>query len=234
VAATRAAMILADATRESRHIYEMETDCGPLVAAAKTGPLVTVLRRVESVDLDQWRYALKTCRPAILAVRAELAASSPAPVTVWGITRHSAHEVTIGIAEKLIETVEVMRDAVEFANKLAADANGESRQRLAEKKVSGVGPNDYDTLVIQIEKEAAVLRRNQSQVTKHNANDPRDSYIYHALAQGNTLHEIKNEVNTHHEWELIETEQGISQAAKRYAKRHGLTWPIPAAKQLNV
>jgi hypothetical protein len=60
-----------------------------------------------------------------------------------------------------------------------------------------------------------------------NPNDPRDKFIYDNLAAGKTRAWIRNRINKKKTWEALHTEQGISAAAKRYASRHDLAWPLP-------
>jgi hypothetical protein len=55
---------------------------------------------------------------------------------------------------------------------------------------------------------------------------PRDKFIYEELQKGSSLQVIKNAVNENREWESLETVNGVSQAAKRYAGRKGLPWPV--------
>jgi len=58
-----------------------------------------------------------------------------------------------------------------------------------------------------------------------NPNESRDKYCYEQMMDGKTRAWIKNHVKP--AWYSIDSEQGISEAAKRYAKRHRLPWPIP-------
>jgi hypothetical protein len=58
-------------------------------------------------------------------------------------------------------------------------------------------------------------------------NDDRDEYCYEQIkAQKKSLAAIRTEVNGNKDWDAIYTDQGISEAAKRYAKRKGLPWPV--------
>jgi hypothetical protein len=57
----------------------------------------------------------------------------------------------------------------------------------------------------------------------------RDKYCYDRMTKGDTLAKIKEAVNRRKKWEPLYTEPGVSQAAKRYAKKHGKKWPIPRA-----
>lgn len=59
-----------------------------------------------------------------------------------------------------------------------------------------------------------------------NGNDARDKFIYDRLRKGHTLAGIRSELDGRSGWEILTSEQGISQAAKRYAGRHELPWPI--------
>jgi hypothetical protein len=62
--------------------------------------------------------------------------------------------------------------------------------------------------------------------SKKNASDERDKFAYTSLTDGKTLQEIKNKINSKRKWEPLESVQGVSAAAKRYAERHSLPWPI--------
>lgn len=47
------------------------------------------------------------------------------------------------------------------------------------------------------------------------------------MQKDKTLHWIKNEVNKKlNKWDELTSEAGVSQAAKRYAERLKLPWPI--------
>jgi hypothetical protein len=59
-----------------------------------------------------------------------------------------------------------------------------------------------------------------------NPNDRRDRFIYVKLKKGKTRAWIKNRLAERRTWEPLESEQGISAAARRYAQRHDLPWPI--------
>jgi hypothetical protein len=59
-----------------------------------------------------------------------------------------------------------------------------------------------------------------------NPNGPRDKFIYDNLANGKSRAWIRNRINNRSSWEPLDTEQGVSAAARRYALRHRLSWPI--------
>jgi hypothetical protein len=59
-----------------------------------------------------------------------------------------------------------------------------------------------------------------------NPNDPRDKFIYEHMAKGKTRAWIRNRVSARKPWERLESDQGVSDAARRYAVRHNLPWPI--------
>jgi hypothetical protein len=61
---------------------------------------------------------------------------------------------------------------------------------------------------------------------KRNCNDPRDRFCYTSLKNGESLKWIMQEVNKRKKWESLSTEQAVSQAAKRYAERKELPWPL--------
>lgn len=61
---------------------------------------------------------------------------------------------------------------------------------------------------------------------KRSTNNKRDAFIYKEMKAGRNLAGIKVKVNEHKEWYLIDTDQGISQAAKRYAERTKKPWPL--------
>lgn len=62
--------------------------------------------------------------------------------------------------------------------------------------------------------------------------DPRNKYCYDCRAAGQSLQAIKNAVNARDdEWEPIDSLQGISQAAKRYAELFNKPWPIKRFKR---
>ena len=64
--------------------------------------------------------------------------------------------------------------------------------------------------------------------TKKVKRDPRDrdSCIYHWRKNGKSLKWIKDSVNRNPNWEPLHAVESISAAAKRFAKKHGLPWPI--------
>lgn len=57
-----------------------------------------------------------------------------------------------------------------------------------------------------------------------NPNDARDKFCYDKMASGKTRAWIRNHLST--SWEPLNSEQGVSAAAKRYAERRSLPWPI--------
>jgi hypothetical protein len=59
-----------------------------------------------------------------------------------------------------------------------------------------------------------------------NANDPRDKFIYEQMEKGKNLTWIKNRVNRKKSWQHLDTDQAVSAAARRYALRNALPWPI--------
>jgi hypothetical protein len=63
---------------------------------------------------------------------------------------------------------------------------------------------------------------------RRSTNEDRDCYCYQQKKAGQTWRAIQEAVNNRSEWEPIDTEQGVSQAAKRYAERHDKPWPISA------
>src|SRR5262249_21857331 len=65
-----------------------------------------------------------------------------------------------------------------------------------------------------------------TEVVLPNANDRRDKFICESMAKGKTRAVIRNEVNKRKSWETLDSEQAVSAAAKRYANRQGLPWPI--------
>jgi len=63
---------------------------------------------------------------------------------------------------------------------------------------------------------------------KQNANEPRDRFIYNSMKKGKKLVWIRDVIEAKKTpgWEPILSAAGVSQAAMRYAKRNGLTWPL--------
>jgi hypothetical protein len=61
---------------------------------------------------------------------------------------------------------------------------------------------------------------------RQSSNEARDRFCYAQLKVGTTLKEIRAAVNSRQGWEPLATDQAVSQAAKRYAQRHGKEWPI--------
>ena len=60
-----------------------------------------------------------------------------------------------------------------------------------------------------------------------NVNDSRDKFIYESIRKGKmTLGEIRLKVNKRPGWIHLGSDQAVSQAAKRYASRHGNPWPV--------
>jgi hypothetical protein len=61
---------------------------------------------------------------------------------------------------------------------------------------------------------------------KRSPNDPRDEFCYKQLKRKRSLAQLMLEVNEREDWERLESEQAVSQAAKRYASRRSLVWPL--------
>jgi hypothetical protein len=57
-------------------------------------------------------------------------------------------------------------------------------------------------------------------------NEARDGYCYEQLKAGTPLKRIQEMLNARKDWEPLCTEQAVSQAARRYAERHGKPWPV--------
>lgn len=63
---------------------------------------------------------------------------------------------------------------------------------------------------------------------KRNGKKPnrRDKYCYERMAAGDSLKGIREAVNARQAWDSLDTDQGVSEAAKRYATIHGKRWPV--------
>jgi hypothetical protein len=61
--------------------------------------------------------------------------------------------------------------------------------------------------------------------------NPRDKYCYNRMSRGDSLQVIKNAINRRRGWDPLDTIQGVSAAAKRYAIKHGRPWPISSAQR---
>lgn len=70
------------------------------------------------------------------------------------------------------------------------------------------------------------LIRKISRAGGRDRNPQRDRFIYERMKKGDSLKDIKTALETRPTWEVLHTEQAISQAAKRYAKKHGMKWPL--------
>ena len=68
----------------------------------------------------------------------------------------------------------------------------------------------------------------QTAAPKENPNDKRDEFAYTSLKAGKSLQVIKNKINNRRAWQPLESLQGVSAAAKRYAlrQRPPLPWPV--------
>jgi hypothetical protein len=97
---------------------------------------------------------------------------------------------------------------------------------------NGIGlhlhPADWRAHVNQRNKLArdAVERLKQALGVRSGNVIPRDKYIYERMKKGDSLKKIMEDVNRRRRWEPLTTTQGVSQAAKRHAEKHGLTWPL--------
>jgi hypothetical protein len=58
-----------------------------------------------------------------------------------------------------------------------------------------------------------------------NAVNPRDKFCYYQMKKGKLLKTIMNEVNKNSRWDSLYSPQGVSAAARRFARKHGLPWP---------
>lgn len=70
------------------------------------------------------------------------------------------------------------------------------------------------------------LSSEKRQGTRQNSNDNRDKFCYEKLKAGKTLAWIKSHIGKNSSWDSVETEAGISAAAKRYSQRKNLPWPL--------
>jgi hypothetical protein len=61
---------------------------------------------------------------------------------------------------------------------------------------------------------------------RRSPNEERDRFCYEQKCAGMSWKGIRQAVNGRPDWEPIDTDQGLSQAAKRYAERHNKPWPI--------
>ena len=62
-------------------------------------------------------------------------------------------------------------------------------------------------------------------------NDPRDKFIYTSMSKNVGLAAIKGQISSQQAWEQLYTEQAVSMAARRYAQRKGLPWPVRRSTQ---
>lgn len=70
------------------------------------------------------------------------------------------------------------------------------------------------------------VRTGAPKVTVRRNSKDRNNYIYFAMVDGKHLKEIKNRVNEKQDWERLDNLESVSAAAKRFAKKHNLQWPI--------
>jgi hypothetical protein len=61
---------------------------------------------------------------------------------------------------------------------------------------------------------------------KRSPNDERDRFIYESIKKGRSLAQIRQRIDRTTKWLSFDSFQGITQAARRYAKRRNLQWPI--------
>lgn len=80
-----------------------------------------------------------------------------------------------------------------------------------------------------VERLEALLRpkKPRKKVERSKETEARDKWIYELCVQGVPLWTIKTKLDGRTTWDPIESEQGIDQAARRYAKRHKLPAPPP-------
>jgi hypothetical protein len=69
-----------------------------------------------------------------------------------------------------------------------------------------------------------------ARIVKEKNTEERDKFIYDSCCMGTKYVSIINRVSNNEDWEFIESAQGIRNAAKRYAERHGLPLPGPRKK----
>jgi hypothetical protein len=122
----------------------------------------------------------------------------------------------------------------------AVDASDEACRKLVEEfdRLAGTVPTGRGRLVELVHLFGEANRRlgrvraylcppvPRAAATPPNPNDPRDRFIYEARRKGKSLAWIKAEVEARDKWEALTTIPGISMAARRYARRQGLSWPV--------
>jgi hypothetical protein len=81
----------------------------------------------------------------------------------------------------------------------------------------------YDQLLLFVDETIELLKPRRREAH----NEARNRYCYNQLRAGKSLKDIRLNVNARQGWNPLESYQAVSQAAKRYAQRHGLPWPLP-------
>jgi len=85
---------------------------------------------------------------------------------------------------------------------------------------------EWNDAALKADETLNELKPKKSQAPRTSTNEERDQYCYEQKRAGKTWREIQRVVNGTPRWEPLESEQGVSQAARRYAERHNRKWPI--------
>lgn len=197
-----------------------------------------------------WLDALRTLSRAILGY---LHKSQPPSVSPTDLVAVETALVACREAANAVGSVSLRRNISKLLQRIQEDAEDFAARVLARPPYpslqawltsGGAGP-PHDWIGLRNEalgvngrtRDSAVIREIVESVedasetrlerpNKPNTNDPRDKFIYESLHAGESLDWIKDNVKAKKEWDELDTPQGVSQAAMRYAERNGLTWPI--------
>jgi hypothetical protein len=136
--------------------------------------------------------------------------------------RDHGRDVSLGLSAFAEDMDGDVQDAVGKFWKLA--------KHLSERYFRSKDGHEQPTYTALTPSEVATFRDELREIEialtfRASEHDPRDKYCYEQIADGTPLKTIREGVTLRKWWEPIDTVQGVTHAAKRYAVRHSLRWP---------
>jgi hypothetical protein len=197
---------------------------------------------LRAMFLEADRYIV-TMRPVLQGMRA-LERLRLSPPSDWDAMRRSYQLEALSRKLPDVEGLDLLRDYVcePSLQALGDEYEAVHRQSCNEAGTSDTNSDDYKFyfMVNLADRWITIVRRIRHQiivkleghttpgtVVKAKATEDRDKFIYEEYLNVTSLKNIIIKINKIPEWDEIKTKQGIKDAAKRYAKRHGLPPPPP-------
>jgi hypothetical protein len=184
------------------HILKLARDCG--ITVPPPSPEATVITRLE----DLWHVCC-----TYPSARSQEAATLPA----------------LELTFPPVATAEEIRRAEAMSAQIdAAYANPPDLTESGEIAVPAVTDDGQPIIATGRTQDSAAKHNESATIARDPATEARDKWIYEQAMKGRAWASIMRSLDDKPKtWERLSTENGVKDAAKRYAKRHSLPMPQP-------